>query len=523
MLTVQRLLGDLGLKSAAADAESAERPIRWVHISELEDPTPWLSGGELLLTTGINLTGDSQQRSFVARLVEHEVAALGFGTGFDHAEVPAAVLEEAEASGLPVFEVPYETPFIAITETAFRALVNEQYSVLEHGIEVHERLEGLVLAELGLPEVMRAIAEAVGGAALLIDDRGAERARHPEERGISKEAVAAIKAEISERAAASRQSLFVPDSGPLADRAVAVPVPLKGPGERSHWLVVVRRQGAAGDFERLVGRQAAMVVALELMRERVVRDTERRLAGDVLAEALGGNLGAEDLRSRLRPFGLSGRVAVLLFDPDQGPGDGDVETLESGLALAGAPALVAVNTAAGRPLLCAIASPGERDPIEVAREAKELLSRGGRRVRASVSRSGEVASLRRSFHEARCALEATAMANGQAPEVASHRDLGAFTLLLSLHDDDALRTYSDNLLAPIEEGEGEYGPELLRSLEAFIERNGQWERAARDLYCHRHTLRYRIRRVEELTGRNLSSAQDRIELWLALRARELVR
>ena len=94
---------------------------------------------------------------------------------------------------------------------------------------------------------------------------------------------------------------------------------------------------------------------------------------------------------------------------------------------------------------------------------------------------------------------------------------------MSLQDDDALRTYSENLLGPISEGEGEYGPELLRSLEAFIERNGQWERAARDLYCHRHTLRYRIRRIEELTGRDLGQAQDRIELWLALRARELVR
>ena len=63
---------------------------------------------------------------------------------------------------------------------------------------------------------------------------------------------------------------------------------------------------------------------------------------------------------------------------------------------------------------------------------------------------------------------------------------------------------------------------FIRSLEAFIEQNGQWERAARELYCHRHTLRYRIRRVEQLTGRDLSNARDRIEFWLALRARELV-
>ena len=85
--------------------------------------------------------------------------------------------------------------------------------------------------------------------------------------------------------------------------------------------------------------------------------------------------------------------------------------------------------------------------------------------------------------------------------LATYRDLGSFQLLLSLQDDDALRLFCDSILSPIEAGEGAYGGELMRSLEAFIECNGQWERAARQLFCHRHTLRYRIRRVEELTGR----------------------
>ena len=101
-------------------------------------------------------------------------------------------------------------------------------------------------------------------------------------------------------------------------------------------------------------------------------------------------------------------------------------------------------------------------------------------------------------------------------------DLGAFQLLLSLQDDEALRLYCDSVLGPLEDATGDYGDELIRSLEAFIECNGQWEAAARRLYCHRHTLRYRIRKVEELTGRSLSSARDRIEFWLALRGRDLV-
>ena len=78
------------------------------------------------------------------------------------------------------------------------------------------------------------------------------------------------------------------------------------------------------------------------------------------------------------------------------------------------------------------------------------------------------------------------------------------------------------VLGPIEESDERYAAELLRSLEAFIERNGHWERAASDCYCHRHTLRYRIKRIEDLTGRDLSRANDRVEMWLALRAKELI-
>ena len=115
------------------------------------------------------------------------------------------------------------------------------------------------------------------------------------------------------------------------------------------------------------------------------------------------------------------------------------------------------------------------------------------------------------------------LANGRAPEVASYQDLGAFQLLLSLQDDDALLTYCHGVLGPIEQAEGEYGHELLRSLDKFIEHNGHWEKAAAALYCHRHTLRYRMRRVEAITGRDLQRARDRIEFWLALRGRELTR
>ena len=147
----------------AAGPRRRRRPVRWVHISELQDPTPWLSGGELLLTTGIQLDTADKQRAFVRILADRNLAGLGFGTGFSHDELPKALVDEAEKRDFPLFEVPYSTPFIAITEKAFAQLVNEQYEVLQRGIAVQRRLERLVLEERGLEEIAATIASAVGG------------------------------------------------------------------------------------------------------------------------------------------------------------------------------------------------------------------------------------------------------------------------------------------------------------------------------------------------------------------------
>ena len=519
MLTVERLIQDSGLELAAG-AAAAERPIRWVHISELEDPTQWLSGGELLLTTGIQLSGAARQRQFVARLADHDLAGLGLGTGFEHKRLPKALVEEAERRDLPLFEVPYEMPFIAITERAFTLLVNEQYAVLERGARVHERLERLVIEGQGLEAVLGSVASAVGGTAMVLEASGHELARQPVKGGPNAATSKAVGEEVAAHRAGAAVSPFEPAHESLAGRALAVPVPGRRGAAPVAWLIVVSRRVPLGEFERLAARQGAMVAGLELMRERVVRETERRLAGDLLSEALSGRLDSDELRGRLRPFGIGAEAAVLLFELED-PHAGE-QPLELELADAGVPALVATSSASGRPLLCAVIDGRSGEPVEVATGVRSALAASGSDVRAAASRRAAVGSLRRAFHEARCALEATSMGNGDAPEVASHRDLGAFTLLLSLQDEDALRLYSDGLLDPIERTEGEYGGELLRSLEAYIDNNGNWERAARQLYCHRHTLRYRIRKIEELTGRDLSRATDRIELWLALRARELV-
>jgi purine catabolism regulator len=378
-LTVASLIDELGLELVSG-RESAASPVRWVHSTELPDPTPWLKGGELLLTTGIQLNGPKSQRALVERLADHDIAGLGFGTGFAHKRLPAALVTAARAREFPLFEVPYELPFIAVTERAFTHLLDERYELLQ-----------------------------------------------------------------------------------------------------------------------------------------------RSMVGDVLAEALSGHLYPEDLQARLRPFGIGEQVAVLAFrldDPNLA-----AAAAERILTREHVGSLVAIRAG----LLCAVIDPA-RDasaqsgpPLELARKVRAELAQRFGSVSAAASRPAPTHMLRMAFHEARCALEAVRLRNGSAPEIASYADLGAFQLLLSVQDDDALSSYCRSVLDPIEQGEGEYGEELVRSLDVFIEHNGHWEKAAAALFCHRHTLRYRIRRIEQLTGRDFSRARDRIEFWLALRGRELAR
>ena len=100
MLTLRTLVDEMGLELRRGE-EAADAPVRWVHITELPDPTPWLSGGELILTTGLQLTSPKRQRDFARLLAGHHLAGLGFGTGFEHDTVPEALLTAAAEVGLP--------------------------------------------------------------------------------------------------------------------------------------------------------------------------------------------------------------------------------------------------------------------------------------------------------------------------------------------------------------------------------------------------------------------------------------
>ena len=506
-VTVKDLLGvaDLPL-SLIAGEKGTERPIRWVHVSELEDPTPWLKGGEIVLTTGMGIGATpAKQRAYVKRLADAGLSGLGFGLGFSHDRVPRALATAAERADFPLFEVPLPLPFIAITEAIFTRILAEQYDTLQRAVDAEHVLTRAVMDGKGTEGIAGSLAGVVRGWALLLDLHGTALAA-------TSRAASLRASRVWEELRASRPE-GTNFSITLVDRGHHVWVQPVGAQGHVEAFLAVGKPEQPSQLDRIVAGHALSLFAIELAKARAVADAQRKLQGDFLDELATGSMTAVAAARELARFGFDrdAKVAVIALEGD----DPDALAIAVGdrLAREGDGFLISRHATSVHVLLPAGA---EADLAEMVRSVGARL---GKEVRAGRGGPAAVREVGRSLREAKYALQVCRL---EGWPHAGFEDLGTYRLLLSMADPGALRAFTDSMLAPLEAYDREQGGELVGSLQAFLQHNARWETAAAELYVHRHTLRYRMRKAEELTGRDLASSLDRMEFWLALRARELL-
>lgn len=506
-VSVRDLLELRGLSlTLVAGREGIDQPIRWVHVSELDDPTPWMKGGEVLLTTGMGVgNSPARQKAYVKRLAEAGLAGIGLSVGHSYRKAPKAMLDTAEAMNFPLIEIPYEVPFVAITEAIATRLLAEQYNQLQRAVEAQQQLTRALLDSEGVKGVATALSEVIHGWALVLDLHGMPLATTSRDAGQRAER---IWGELRDsRPEGTGFSLTVVDDG---HHVWIQPIGAQG---RVEAFLAVGKPEVLSPFDRIVAGHALSLFAIELSKERAVADAERRLQGDFFEALVAGSLGEHEASRGLARFGLSrdGLVNVLTVE-----GEGSLDDLawaaEDYFSRLGGGFLISPNSTT---VQVVVASDDGLDPKLV---SADLSLRVGGPVRAGLSGQVPVTDIARGLREARYALQVCRLEQWDA---AGFGDLGTYRLLLSMAEPDALRAFADSLLEPLDAYDRDHGGELVPSLRSFLEHNARWETAAAELFVHRHTLRYRMRKVEELTGRKLSYSFDRMEFWLALRAREL--
>ena len=476
-----------------------------MHIAELDDPTPWLKGGEVVLTTGMGVgNSPARQKAYVKRLAGAGIAGLGLSVGHNYRKVPKSMLDTAEELDFPILEIPYQVPFIAITEAIATRLLAEQYNQLQRAVDAQQVLTRAVMEAEGVKGVASALANVIHGWALVLDLHGTPLATTSRDAG---QRADRIWRELREsRPEGTGFSLTVVDEG---HHVWIQPIGAQG---RVESFLAVGKPEALTPFDRIVAGHALSLFAIELSKERAVADAERRMQGDFFESLVAGSLSDHDASRGLARFGLTKEGKIFVMALEGSDTDGLSWAAEDYFSRLGGGFLVSPNGGTVNVLVAA------GDDLEPKTIAADLGGRVDAQVRAGFSSQVSVEEIARGLREARYALQVCRLEGWDA---AGFGDLGTYRLLLSMADPDALRAFADSLLAPLDAYDHDHGGELIPSLRSFLEHNARWETAAAELFVHRHTLRYRMRKVEELTGRKLSSSFDRMEFWLALRAREL--
>ena len=164
MVTLADLLAVPGLALGEVAVSAPDVDVRWVATSELVDPTPYLQGGEVLLTTGLETTRwRTKWREYVERLARAEVAALGLGVGLTHARAPAALVQACRDAGLNLFEVPRPTAFVAISRAVAALLDDERDQVARRSLDAQRSLTRAALERDDVAALLEVLAEQVGG------------------------------------------------------------------------------------------------------------------------------------------------------------------------------------------------------------------------------------------------------------------------------------------------------------------------------------------------------------------------
>ncbi|MFD6424128.1 PucR family transcriptional regulator [Streptomyces sp. NPDC060198] len=508
-----------------AAADRLDTPVRWAHASELADPVPYMDGGELLLVTAANLDAENpeEMRRYVRRLTDAGVAGLGFAVGVVHEAIPAALVEAAEEAGMPLLEVPRPTPFIAISKAVSAAIAADQYRAVTAGFEAQRELTRAALTAEGPAPLLTRLAAHVDGWAALYDTSGAVVAAAPEWAARRAARLTPDVARLRERPAPASAVV-----GAAEDR---VELQTLGTGRRARGALAVGTGAALGTAERYAVNSAVALLTLTTARSRALHSAEQRLGAAVLRMLLSGEPDharavAGDLYGGLfdAPFRL------LIAEPAAGAGtNGAAGNAVPVVAEAFAEALDTAAIRSGEPILAvpegerlvvlavdggaAVAACAAYAEAQDVRPVRDKGTEGARLVVGLSAPAGPIA-VAAAYKQAEQALS-VARRRGRA--LVEHEELAAGSVLPLLAD-DAVRAFADGMLRALREHDAKGRGDLVASLRAWLSRHGQWDAAAADLGVHRHTLRYRMRRVEEILGRSLDDPDVRMELWLALKA-----
>jgi DNA-binding PucR family transcriptional regulator len=509
----------LRLRLVHGSAQALEQPVRWVYTTDLLDPGRYLSGGELVVSGLVWRTSPADSETFVSTLAAAGACALAAGDAMFHG-VPDDLVAACREHDLPLLGVPEDVSFGDLTEHVVGRVAAERGARLEARLGRQRQLLTSLAEGRSLEDLAAQIGAETGLVCRVLTATGRHVVRGPEPLPAADlDRVTRCFLTADQLPALTAERTGGSAGAPAARRFSVFGV---GPalGQRmTSWMVVVEGSWSSWDADVAdVVRELAALAALERARQDEGLRVGRQIADSAVALVAEGAGGQPETQARLREAGLDPTaplaVAVASFGGRPDLTEAACSVLDDAVSLLGPP--VVTRRDGGAVALLPAGDPAYADRI---RQALLRLAPGvGRgQLTVGISEASEPAALSGAWDEARYARR-LAEARRDPVGVVVGAEVTSYVLLLATVPDDVRRTFATRVLGPVVEYDEQHGAGLCETLAAFLDCSGSWSRTAERLHLHVNTVRYRIARVESLTGRSLGSLEDRVDVFLALRS-----
>jgi PucR family transcriptional regulator, purine catabolism regulatory protein len=545
-VTVGQILELPVLKDARllAGGDGIDRRVSSVTVGEVPDIADWLSGGELVLSTMFAVKGDlERQREFCRRVMMAGAAALFVKTTRFVENIPADIIELAEKRKFPIVEVPQGLRWTRLMQDATEVIINRQASQLEQSQAIHRSLLGVVIRGGGWQDLVEEASRLLEKPAFVLDVSLELLAASPGLPLPTAELVESLSRPEIRAAFASlgmAEKLFRLDEEGLPGMFA---LPIVASHKRLGYLCAVT-DAPFSSMETLVLEHSATIAALEMAQDRVRFETEVRLKGDFVDDVITGGERAGDSLLRRGAFlgcDLSQGSAVLLLGVDDFAGTVSRKHLaeeELEAAIERFFSQVTRYVSAKEPSSLASLKSGQivifvcgktaRDPEALRKLAAVVqdLGRSAGSLSVSAGISGFVSDpgqMDRGYQEALVALKVARKLQG--PGALLHfQDVGTYRLLLDIWERDPgqIRSLYEETIGLVDQYDQSNNTQLVQTLSVFFKHDESLTETAAELFAHRHTIRYRLEKIAEITGLSVFQTEHKERLGLGLKARSLL-
>ncbi len=513
--------------------------VKGITIIEVPDIVDWLSGGEILLTSLYNVREEIQSyREYIQKMAYRGVSALIIKTGRVVQEIPKEIIDAGNEFGLPIIELGKDIKYIDVMYPVMAELFNKQVVKLQYYKQVQDRFTELVIAGEGLEGIIRVLEELILNP-VVIYNRKFQTLATTDEKVVKFGEVqdSSQRENLNAKLYYYRQKVVLPDLDNLL--ATQVVIPIQQLNQINAYLVVVEKNNKLSDMEFIILENASTVISLELVKRFAIGEVELKFKYDLLDSLVSGSFHLDTVleRASLMGWDLRGSFCVVLMEfgnindylkdkRNRGTFISDIGITVSNNVNEFTRHFMRIKSDS----LYIIWPTGTKDEAKIkqdirkaAQKIKAIFHNKYKKLELYTGVGSIVPSIQevaKSYEEAQNALNFGKMTN---EEITIFSELGIMRLLCKFSEYDDLEEFIPKSIHQLLNYDRENNMSLLSTLEVFLKTNSNATQTAKELFVHYKTVLYRLEKIKEISGMDLSNNKDRLEAELGLKIVSLLK